>query len=183
MLQVIQVPFEYNIPCCANLSTEYTSYLVPGVIMSYPFYNHCGHEPNSGELLWHVLVCELQHIPKDSGICVIWFLFLSWKSLNQRCSETPQFATNRMDIRGLYSPDGDRWLLGSLTCTRTCQPGGFAGFDETGYFQYLVMLYGLFCLWSHLDILLPFVDVLPVFEIYKKRDILPAPFRKWASME
>lgn len=121
--------------------------------MSYASNNHYGHEPNDGEFLLHFLVCEFQHIPKDSGICLRWFLFLSWKSLNQRCSETPKFATNKMDRRGLFSPDSDCRLVEGLTSPCTRQPGGFGRFDVTCHFQYLVMLYRFFCLWWHLDIL------------------------------
>jgi len=38
-------------------------------------------------------------------MCVFWFLFLSRVSWDQRWSETPQFVTNQMDIRGLHSAE------------------------------------------------------------------------------
>ena len=40
----------------------------------------------------------------------LWFLFLTWLSWDQRASETSQFVTNKMAIRGLHSAQGHCYL-------------------------------------------------------------------------
>jgi len=97
-------------PSHANLPTGYSSCCFPGYIMSYPFYDLYHHEPNKGELLSTILVYEFEHITKKGRTCVLWFLFLSRVSWGQWCSETPQFMTYKMDIRGLHSAEGHCYL-------------------------------------------------------------------------
>ena len=58
-------------PSRANLPTGYSSYWVPGDIMSYPFCDLYSHELNKGERLSKILLYELEHIPKKGGKCVI----------------------------------------------------------------------------------------------------------------
>ena len=72
--------------------------------MSYPFYDLDSHEQNKGELLSKILVYGFEQISKKGRTCVLCFLFLSRVSWDQRWSETPKFATNKMHIRGLHPP-------------------------------------------------------------------------------
>jgi len=64
------------------------------------------HEPNRGELLSKFLIYEFEHITKKGRMCVIMISFSQPGVMDQRCSETPQFVTNKMDIRGLHSAEG-----------------------------------------------------------------------------
>jgi hypothetical protein len=74
--------------------------------MSNPFYDHYRHEPNKGEFVSKFLVYEFEHITKKGRMCVTMISFSLPGFMDQRCSETPQFVTNRMDIRGLHSAEG-----------------------------------------------------------------------------
>jgi len=94
----------------ANLPTGYSFCCLPGDIMSYPFYDLYSYEPNKGELVSKILVYEFEHLTKKGRTCMLWFLFLSWVSWDQRWSETLQFVTNQMNIRGLHSPEGHCYL-------------------------------------------------------------------------
>ena len=72
--------------------------------MSYPFYNIFCYEPNKVELQSEILAYQFEHITKNGWMFVIMISFLCRISWNQRCSETPQFVTNKMDIRGFHFP-------------------------------------------------------------------------------
>jgi len=74
--------------------------------MSNPFYDLYSHEPNKGELLFKFLVYKFEHITKKGRKCVTMISFSQPGFMDQRCSETPQFVTNKMDIRGLHSAKG-----------------------------------------------------------------------------
>jgi len=74
--------------------------------MSDPFYDFYSHDPNKGELLSKLLVYELEHITKKGRMCVIMISFSQLGFMDQRCSETPQFMTNKMDIGGLHYAEG-----------------------------------------------------------------------------
>jgi len=74
--------------------------------MSNPFYDLYSHEPNKGELLSKFLVYEFEHITKKGRMCVIMISFSQPGFMDQRNSETPQFVTNKMYIRGLHSAEG-----------------------------------------------------------------------------
>jgi len=100
-------------PSHANLPTGYSSCCFPRDIMSYPFYDLYSYEQNKGELLSKILVYEFEHITKKGRTCVLCFLFLSRVSWDQRWSETPQFVTNEMDIRGLHSAEGHCYFQNS----------------------------------------------------------------------
>ena len=78
--------------------------------MSNPFYDLHSHEPNKGELLCKFLIYEFEHIPKKDRMCVIINSFSQPGFMDQRCSETPQFVTNKMDIRGVHFAEGHRYL-------------------------------------------------------------------------
>jgi len=78
--------------------------------MSNPFYDLYSHESNKGELLSKFLVYEIEHIPKKGRMCMIMISFSQPGFMDQRCSETPQFVTNKMDIRGLHSAEGYCYL-------------------------------------------------------------------------
>jgi len=78
--------------------------------MSNPFYDLYCHEPNEGELQFKFLVYEFEHITKKGRMSVIMISFSPPGFMDQRCSETPQFVTNKMDIRGLHSAKG-HWYL------------------------------------------------------------------------
>jgi len=93
-------------PSHANLPTGYGSCCFPGDITSYPLYDLYSYEPNNGELLSKIPVNEFKHITKKGRTYVLWFHSLSQVSWDQRWSETPQFVTNKMDIRGLHSAEG-----------------------------------------------------------------------------
>jgi hypothetical protein len=97
-------------PIHANLATVYSSCCFPGDIMAYPFYDLYSYEQNKGELLSKILVYEFEHKTKKGRTCVLFFLFLSPVSWDQKWSETPQFVTNTMDIRGLPSAEGHCFL-------------------------------------------------------------------------
>ena len=97
-------------PSHANLPTGYSSCWFPGDIMLNPFYNLYSHEPNKGELLSKFLVYEFEHITKKGRMCVTMISFSQPGFMDQRCSETPQFGTNKMDIRGLHSAKGHCYL-------------------------------------------------------------------------
>ena len=71
---------------------------------------YTSHEPNKGELLSKFLVSEFEHITKNGRMCVIMISFSEPGFMDQRCSETPQFVTNKMDIRGLHSAEGHCYL-------------------------------------------------------------------------
>jgi hypothetical protein len=100
-------------PSHANLPIGYSSCCFPGDIMSYPFYDLYSYEQNKGELQFKILVYEFEHIIKKGRMCVLCFLLLSRVSWDQRLSETPQFVTNKMDIRGLHSAEGHCYLQNS----------------------------------------------------------------------
>jgi hypothetical protein len=78
--------------------------------MSNPFYDLYHHEPNKGELLSKFLVYEFEHITKKRRMCVVMFFFSQPGFMDQRCSETPQLGTNKMDIRGFHSTEGHYYL-------------------------------------------------------------------------
>ena len=88
--------------------------------MSHPFTSH---EPNKGELLSKFVVYEFEHITKTGRMCVIMIAFSQPGFMDQRCSETPQFVTNMMDIRGLHSAEGH--------CYLQCSPLYSASFEIT----------------------------------------------------
>jgi len=68
------------------------------------------HEPNKGELLSKFLVYEFEHTTKKGRVYVIMISFSQPDFMDQRCSETPQFKTNKMDMRGLLSTKGHYYL-------------------------------------------------------------------------
>jgi hypothetical protein len=74
--------------------------------MSNPFYDLYSHEPNKGELLFKFLVYEFKHRTKKGRMCVTLISFSQPGFVDQRCSETPQFVTSKMDIRCVYSAEG-----------------------------------------------------------------------------
>ena len=76
--------------------------------MWYPFNDLYCHQPNKGELLSKILLYEFEHITKKGGMCVIMIYFSQPGSWDRRGSETPQFVTDKMDIRSLHSAEGDR---------------------------------------------------------------------------
>jgi hypothetical protein len=78
--------------------------------MSNPIYELYSHEPNKGELLSNFLVYELEHITKKDRMCVTMISFSQPGFMDQRCSETPQFMTNEMDIRDLHSAEGHCYI-------------------------------------------------------------------------
>jgi hypothetical protein len=78
--------------------------------MSNPFYDFYSHESNKGEFLSRFLRYEFEQITKNGRICVIMISFSQPGFIDQRCSETPQFMTNKMDIRGLHSTEGHCYL-------------------------------------------------------------------------
>ena len=78
--------------------------------MSNSLYDIYSHEPNNGELLSKFLVSEFEHGTKKGRMCVIVICFSRSGLMDQRCSETPQFVTNTMHIRGLHSAEGHCWL-------------------------------------------------------------------------
>ena len=100
-------------PSHANFPAGYSSCSFPGDIMSYPFYDLYSYEENTGELLFKILVYEFKHITKTGRTCVLRFLFLSRVSWDQRWSETPQFVTNKMNIRRHHSAEGHCYLQNS----------------------------------------------------------------------
>jgi hypothetical protein len=85
----------------ANLPIRYSSCWVPWDIISNHFYDLYCHKPNKGELLSKFLLDEFEHITKKGGMCVTMISFSQPGFMDQRCSETPQSVTNKMDIRGL----------------------------------------------------------------------------------
>jgi len=78
--------------------------------MLNPFYDLYSHEPNKGELLSKFLVYELEHITKKDRMCMIMISFSQPGFMDQKCSESPQFLTNKTDIRGLHSVEGHCYL-------------------------------------------------------------------------
>ena len=78
--------------------------------MSNPFFDLYSHEPNKGELLSQFLVYEFEHITKKGRMCVIMISFSQPRVMDYRCSETPQFMTNKRDIKGLHSAKGHCYL-------------------------------------------------------------------------
>jgi len=97
-------------PSHANLPTGYSSCWVPRDIMSNPFYDLYFHKPNKGELLSKFLLYEFEHITKKGGMCVTMISFSQPGFMDQRCSETPQSVTKKMDIRGLHSAESHTYL-------------------------------------------------------------------------
>jgi len=97
-------------PSHANLPTGYSSCWFPGDIMSNPFYDLYSHELKKGELLSKFPVYEFEHITKKDRMGVIMISFSQPGFMDQRCGETPQFVTNRMDIRGHHSAKGHCYL-------------------------------------------------------------------------
>jgi len=78
--------------------------------MSNPFYDLYSHAPNKDELLSRFLVYEFEHITKNGMMFVILISFSQPGFMDQRCSKTPQYVTNKMDIRGLHSTKGYCYL-------------------------------------------------------------------------
>jgi len=78
--------------------------------MSNPFYDLYCHEPNKGELLSNILLYEFEHITKKGRMCVPMISLSQPGFMDQRCSETPQSVTKKMDIRGLHSAEGHCYL-------------------------------------------------------------------------
>jgi len=89
--------------------------------MSNPFYDLYSHEPNKGELLSKFLVYESEHITKKGRMCVIMIYFSQPGFMDQRCSETPEFVTNKMDIRGLHSAESHCYLQYSQLYSATLE--------------------------------------------------------------
>jgi len=83
--------------------------------MANPFYDLHSHEPNKGELLSKFLVYEFEHITKKGRICVIMISFSQPGFMDQKSSETQQFVTNKIDIRGLHSAKDHCYLQYSQT--------------------------------------------------------------------
>jgi len=119
-------------PSRANLPTGYSCCWVPGDIMSNPFYDLYWHEPNTGELLFNLLLYEFKHITKKGRMCVTMIAFSQLGFMDQRCSETPQSVTKKMDIRGLHSAEGHCYLQYS-------QPYS-AWFTITNWIDYLITI-------------------------------------------
>jgi hypothetical protein len=78
--------------------------------MLNPFYDLYSHEPKKGELLSKILLYEFEHITMQGRMYVITIPFSQPGYMNQRSCETPQFVTNQMNIRGLYSAKGHCYL-------------------------------------------------------------------------
>jgi len=74
--------------------------------MSYPFCEICCHQLNEGEHLSKFLPHEFEPIIKKDRMCIIMISFSQLDLIDQRCSETPQSVTNKIDIRGLHSAEG-----------------------------------------------------------------------------
>jgi len=74
--------------------------------MSNHFNDLYSHAPNKGELLFKFLVYELDHIIKTRRMYLTMISFSQPAFMDQRCSESPQFVTNKMDMRGLHSAEG-----------------------------------------------------------------------------
>jgi len=74
--------------------------------MFNPFYDPYSHEQNKGELVSKFLEYEFENITKKGRMCVTMIPFSQPGFMDQRCSETPQFGTNKMNIRGLHSAEG-----------------------------------------------------------------------------
>jgi len=73
-------------------------------------YDHHCHQPNKGELQSKILRYEFEHRTKKGGMCVTMISFSQPGFMDQRCSETPQSMTKRMDIRGLHSAEGHCYI-------------------------------------------------------------------------
>ena len=71
-------------PSRADFPTGYGSCWVPGDILSYPFCDLYSHEVNKSELLSKILLYELEHIPKNGGMCVIMISFAQLVLWDQR---------------------------------------------------------------------------------------------------
>ena len=97
-------------PSHANLPTGYSSFCFPRDIMSNPFHDHYSHKLNKGELLSQFPAYEFEHIIKKGRMCVIMISCSQPGFMHQKCSETPQFVTNKMDIKGLHPSDGHCYL-------------------------------------------------------------------------
>jgi len=82
--------------------------------MSNPVYDLHSHELNTGELLSKLLLYELEYIAKKGCMGVIMISFTQPGCMDQGCSETPQFVTNKMNIKGLHSAEGHCYLQYSL---------------------------------------------------------------------
>jgi len=78
--------------------------------MSNPFYDLYCHKLNKGELLSKFLLYKFEHITKKGGMCVTMISFSQLGFMDQRCSETPQSVTKKMDIRGLHSTESHNYL-------------------------------------------------------------------------
>jgi len=89
-------------------------------------------------LVSQILVYQFEHIKKNDRKCELWFLILSRVSSDQRCSETPQSVTKKMDIRGLQSAEDHCYLQYS--------PLYFASFEITNWIDNLFTT--IFC--SHI---------------------------------
>jgi hypothetical protein len=97
-------------PIYANLPTRDSSCWFPGDIISNPFCFLYSHQLNTGELLSVFVVFEFQHQPKNARMCVIMISFSQPGFMDQMCSQTPLFGTNKMDIRGFHSTAGHCYL-------------------------------------------------------------------------
>jgi hypothetical protein len=78
--------------------------------MLYRLYDLYSPEVNQGEILSKILLYKLAHIKKKGREYMIMILFLSRISCNQRRSDTPQFVTTGMDIRGHHFTDSHCYL-------------------------------------------------------------------------
>jgi len=76
-------------------------------------------------------------IQQRNDWCVwLWFLFLRRVSWDQRCSETPQSVTKKMDIRGLYSAKAHCYLQYSQLYSTS--------FEITNWIDYFITIICLF---------------------------------------
>jgi len=73
--------------------------------MLNPLYDLYRHEPDEREPRSNFLVSEYEHITKKGRLFVTFISFSQPGFMDQRCIETPQFVTNKMDIRGLHSAE------------------------------------------------------------------------------
>jgi len=72
---------------------------------------------------------------RHAGCMWLCFVCLSWVSWDQRCSETPQPKTKKMDIRGLHSAQGHCYLQYSQIYS--------ASFEITNSIDYLITIISL----------------------------------------
>jgi hypothetical protein len=111
-------------PSHANHLTRYSSCWFPDDIMANPVDDLDCDEPNKGELQSKFLTYEFEHVAKIDRMYVIMIAFCQQGFLDQRCSETPQFVTIMMVIRGLHSAEGHCNLQYSELYSASCELTG-----------------------------------------------------------